>query len=73
MKIEINEDRKHVLVWLRSDEDKTLAQPVIEKYRDTEYLVVLLRSGNRDLEDDMLSLLLHNREKCAEAYRARYH
>lgn len=39
MKIEMNDSRKHVIVWLRSDEDKKLAQPVIDKYRDADYLV----------------------------------
>lgn len=69
MEIEINETRKHVIVWLRSDEDKALAQPVIDKYRDTDYLVVLFRSGKRNLQEETISLLIHNREKCAEAYR----
>ena len=72
MKIEMNDSRKHVIVWLRGDEDKKLAQPVIDKYRDADYLVVLFRSGKRDLQDETLSMLIHNREKCAEAYRARY-
>lgn len=72
MEVEINETRKHVVVWLRSNEDKTLAQPVIDKYRGTDYLVVLFRSGKRDLQEDMLSLLIHNRAKCAEAYNTRY-
>lgn len=72
MEIEINEPRKHVIVWLRSDEDKTLAQPVIDKYRDTDYLVVLFRSGKRNLQEETVSLLMHNREKCAEAYRTCY-
>lgn len=67
MEIEINEDRKHVLVWLRSNEDKALTQPIIDKYRGTVYLVVLFRSGKKDLHDDMLSLLLHNRNKCARS------
>lgn len=72
MEVEINEARKHVTVWLRSDEDKTLAQPVIDKYRDTDYLVVLFRSGKRNLKEETASLLIHNREQCAEAYRTRY-
>lgn len=61
MEIEINETRKHVIVWLRSDENKTLAQPVIDKYRGTDYLVVLFCSGKGNLQENTLSLLLHNR------------
>lgn len=72
MEIEINEPQRHVIVWLRNDEDKTLAQTVIDKYRDTDYLVVLFRSGKRNLQEETVSLLIFNREKCADVYRTRY-
>lgn len=72
MKVEINEAKKLVLVWLCRDEDKAIAQPVIDQYRGTEYLVSVFRSGSGELYESSLSLLLHNRKKCAEAYNARY-
>lgn len=71
MEVEINEARRHVLIWLRSDESKESAQPIIDKYRETDYVVALFCSGSRSLQDNILSLLLHNRKKCAETYRTR--
>lgn len=72
MKIEISEEKKLVLIWLCKDEDKAIAQPAIDKYRDTKYQVAVFRSGNNDLYDVTLSQLQHNKKKCAEAYNARF-
>ena len=72
MKIEISEEKKLVLIWLCKDEDKAIAQPAIDKYRDTKYQVAVFRAGNNDLYDVTLSQLQHNKKKCAEAYNARF-
>lgn len=45
MKVGIDEGRKLVIVWLCSDEDKSLAQPIIDQYRGSKYMVTLFCSG----------------------------
>lgn len=61
MKVEIDEVRKLVIVWLCSDEDKSLAQPIIDQYRGSKYMVTLFRSGKKPLFDETRALLRHNR------------
>lgn len=72
MEVEIDEAKKCVIVWLCRNENKVLAQPIIEKYRGTKYLVAVFRSGSGELYEGVLDLLLHNRKACAEAYRNRF-
>ena len=62
MAVEINDTKKQVVVWLRQDEDKAIAQPIIDKYKGIGYLVALFRSGKKDLYENSLSLLLNNRK-----------
>ena len=45
MKVEIDEGRKLVIVRLCSDQDKSLAQPIIDQYRASKYMVTLFCSG----------------------------
>ena len=61
MKVEIDEGRKLVIVWLCSDEDKSLAQPIIDQYRGSKYMVTLFCSGKQPMYDETRSLLKHNR------------
>lgn len=61
MKVEVDEVRKLVIVWLCSDEDKSLAQPIIDQYRESKYMVTLFCSGKKPLFDKTRTLLTHNR------------
>lgn len=71
MEITVNECKKIVEVWLTNAEknDTALRENLPHMYREYKrkgYLVSVFESGSSDLFDNMLSLLLHNREVLAK-------
>lgn len=78
MEINIREDKKIVDVWLTNDEqnDEGIAaqlKQLYARYKNTEYTVVVFKSGSKDLYQRTLDLCLYNRNRMAAAkiYRER--
>lgn len=65
MEVQVVEDKKLVVAWLRKDEEKAVSQPIIDQYRGSGYRVVAFRSGKGDLVAKTGELLRHNKEVCA--------
>lgn len=71
MEVEVLEDKKLVVAWLRKDEEKAVSQPIIDQYRGSSYRVVVFRSGKGDLVAQTGELLRHNKEVCAREATAK--
>lgn len=71
MKIDVLDNKKLVAVWLNNAEkdDQELRdslKPLYAKYRKKKYLVAVYESGEDDLYQGTLDLLLHNRKLAAQ-------
>ena len=78
MEINIHEDKKVVDVWLTKAEkhDENVSaqlKQLYAKYKNTEYTVVVFKSGSKDLYQGTLNLCRYNRNRMAAAqiYRER--
>ena len=68
MKIEVNDARKIVEIWLTNAEknDETLKEqlkPLYEEYHAKKYLVAVFQSGSQDLYQATNDLLCYNRKR----------
>ena len=62
MELNVDHSSRLVTVWLPNSESGTAKlSPLYEKYRNTPYRVVVLRSGGGDLLSDTSALLRLNR------------
>ena len=69
--MEINEQSKTVALWLtRAERDdpalRGSLRPVCRQYKDQNYLVAMVLSGEADLYQQTRDLLLYNRRRQAE-------
>ena len=71
MEIDILDDRKLVEIWLTNsekDDEQVNEQlkPLCKEYKEKKYLVVVFKSGTRNLADATSDLLCYNRKRMAE-------
>jgi len=71
MEITVNDVQKRVEIWLNHAGQEDFAaheslKQLYAHYKNIKYLVVVYRSGRRDLYSSTLDLLLSNRLKKAE-------
>lgn len=71
MEINIRESSKIVEVWLTSaeQEDTSISarlKLLYAKYRNTNYSVVVFKSGKKDLYQGTLDLIMYNRKRSIE-------
>ena len=71
MEIIQDDAKKLVQVWLSRKEsgDEALQsrlKPMYAQWKKQKYLVAVYRSGNKDLRESVLDLLLHNKKVLAE-------
>ncbi len=69
MKIDVNESKKIVLLWKSTAETDTPIsdeiKDLLDNYRSKKYRIIIMKSGNEDLFEPTLTLLLKNRMKKA--------
>lgn len=71
MQIEVADDKKDVVVWLTQAEKKDPAvqarlKEIYAEYKAKKYTVAVFYSGDQELYQNTLSLLLYNRRRDAE-------
>ena len=71
MKIEVDEEKKIVSIWLTKAErdDEKIAESLKSTYaewKQKKYLVAVFKSGDEDLFENTLALLKYNRNRMAE-------
>ena len=71
MKINVNDDKQIVEIWLTNSEKNDAAlreglKKIFREYKRKKYLVAVFESGSRDLYQDTLSLLIYNKRRNAE-------
>ena len=71
MQIEVTDDKKDVVVWLtRAEKEDPAVQArlkeIYAEYKVKKYTVAVFTSGEQDLYQNTLSLLLYNRRREAE-------
>ena len=69
--MEIREQSKIVELWLTREERDDSAfreslKPIYQQYKDQNYLVAVVLSGEEDLYQQTRDLLLYNRRRLAE-------
>lgn len=71
MEINVHDDRKIVEIWLTNAEKRDTdlrerLKPLYREYKEKKYLVAVFESGDGDLYENTIALLLSNRRKLAE-------
>ena len=71
MEINVRDDRKIVEVWLTNEEQQDQAireslKPLYQQYKAKKYTVAVFLSGSRDLAEETVALLRHNKRRSAE-------
>ena len=71
MEMNILDDKKIVEIWLTNAEKKDPAlqeslQAIYDKYKKKKYMVAGFESGEKELYQGTLDLLIYNRRRCAE-------
>ena len=71
MRMEVNEDRKTVDLWLTNEEKNDAGfrerlKPLFQRYKEQKYLVAVFLSGREELYQQTRALLLYNRRRLAE-------
>lgn len=71
MEIDVNDQKKQVLIWLSKAESRDEAlkkslKPLYQKYKAMKYLVAVYHSGTEDLEELTRDLVLYNRVRLRE-------
>lgn len=71
MEIIRDDKQKQIQLWMTQQEsqDATLQnrlKPMYAQWKKQKYLVAVYRSGNKDLQESVLDLLLHNKKVLAE-------
>lgn len=67
MRIQQNEEKKIVTIWLTSEDQANpdcdvFIDPIIKTWKSKAYYPVVFRSGRSNLYDSTAGLLLHNRD-----------
>ena len=67
MRIQTNEEKKIVTIWLTGQDQanpccNAFMDPLINAWKAKQYFPVIFRSGTHDLYDNTTGLLLHNRD-----------
>lgn len=67
MRIQTNEEKKIVTIWLTGDEQlnpycSAFLDSLISAWKAKQYFPIIFRSGKNDLYDSTAGLLLHNRD-----------
>ena len=65
MKINVNEKEKIVALWFNSQENPEQNLPTniekeIENYKQKKYRICMYQSGNEDIKNNLLNLILNN-------------
>ena len=71
MEVNVLDDRKIVEIWLtregkKNESIKKTLKPMMKKYKEEKYMVVLFESGEQDLAEMTSALLIYNRKRIAE-------
>lgn len=71
MEIIRDDKKKRIQIWMtqRESQDEALQnrlKPMYAQWKKQKYLVAVYRSGNKDLRESVLDLLLHNKKVLAE-------
>ena len=71
MEMTVRDDTKMVEIYLTKAEQNDQAlraklQKIYDKYKEKKYLVAVFESGDGDLYQDMLDLLVFNRKRMAQ-------
>ena len=71
MQMNVNEEKKLVMIWLTNAEKKDSAlrerlKDIYAKYKKKKYLVAVFESGEKDLYQGTLDLLAYNKRRCAQ-------
>ena len=78
LEINVHDDKKTVDIWLTKSEkyDHNLRErlkPLYERYKEKKYFVVMYESGEKDLYENTLSLLLYNHRRLVELKNREQH
>lgn len=73
MEINIKEDAHIVEIWLTKDEGKDSAlhadlRPIYKHFKEKNYLVAVYKSGEKDLYEGTLDLLVYNKRRLIWQY-----
>ena len=65
MKVSINDDSKIVALWLNNEEKAETNLPInvneiVEKYKSKKYKVCIYQSGQDEIKNNFLQLILNN-------------
>lgn len=65
MRVSINDDSKIIAVWLNNEENTETNLPknvseIVEKYKSKKYKVCMYQSGQDDIKNNFLQLILNN-------------
>ncbi len=65
MIINVNEKNKVLALWLTNQENTNQNLPTniekeIEKYKEQKYRICIYQSGNEDIKNNLLNLILNN-------------
>ena len=71
MKIDVQDEKKLVCIWLTRAESAEATiweklKPLYEEYKSKNYFIALYRSGEQDLQEMTGALLQYNRKRLAE-------
>lgn len=71
MEINVKEDPHIVEIWLTRAEKQNPAlrsdlHPIYKRFKEKEYLVAVYESGEKDLYEGTLDLLIYNKRRCTE-------
>ena len=68
MKIHVRDDKKIVEVWMAPSERWNIDKlnSTFDEYNAKKYTIVLFESGDQDIFQNTLSLLLHNKTICLQ-------
>lgn len=71
MEIIRDDKKKRIQIWMTQQESQDEAlqnrlKPMYAQWKKQKYLVAVYRSGNKDLRESVLDLLLHNKKVLAE-------
>lgn len=67
MRIQTNDEKKIVTIWLTNDDQANpscseILDPILKDWKAKKYFPVIFCSGAHDLYDTTAGLLLHNRD-----------
>ena len=71
MEMTVSDDKQLVEIWLTNAEKKDLIlrrslEDIYDKYKKKKYLVAVFESGEKDLYQGTLDLLVYNKRRYAE-------